>query len=510
MIVWILDVRCDDAFIAYRYAHRLAQRGELAFNDGERVEGFSSPLYAIILSIGELLGVAPEKLSPIIGVSASTASVALVYHIGTFDRNEARYTNLLPCALLAIMFTYSSHAADGLETSLFSCATLISFAHLVAKRRSLERRDAVVSGVLFSLSWALRPEGIFAFIASLIIAFQRRVRVTAYATIVGSGLILRYAFYLDIFPNTARAKMPAYATELLTHGLHYLSFFADDFGLFAFVFCALVAIFGLSIALARRSFESRFAWVCLAFVYCFLHAMFVVCVGGDFQDGHRFLHVIIAPLFCGFAASGSLVCEYLYDRGRMAARLGMLAILGGSIAYGAKQFSLVRSAAINEMDTRASRRVMTLEALRTQVDRDTALAGYLAERLAPTDWIATQASGVVPYLTDAPTIDAFGLSDRFVALHGVRVPGLIGHRRAAPLWYLASRRPTVLAIDLMRPSYRPISIHDAPRAPFTEYQWIVASLVVHGPSGPYEYYVPLLVREDRVGAFEAVQPEIAR
>lgn len=49
------DYLCDDAFIYFRYAKNFWESGELVFNRGEFVEGFSGPLWMSILSNGKFL-----------------------------------------------------------------------------------------------------------------------------------------------------------------------------------------------------------------------------------------------------------------------------------------------------------------------------------------------------------------------------------------------------------------------------------------------------------------------
>src|SRR5437016_4516561 len=53
----------DDAYISFRYARSLAERGELTFNPGERVEGYTNFLWTVLLAAGIKLGVKPELSS---------------------------------------------------------------------------------------------------------------------------------------------------------------------------------------------------------------------------------------------------------------------------------------------------------------------------------------------------------------------------------------------------------------------------------------------------------------
>ena len=41
----------DDAFISFRYAENLANGQGLVFNPGERVEGYSNPLWTVLFAV---------------------------------------------------------------------------------------------------------------------------------------------------------------------------------------------------------------------------------------------------------------------------------------------------------------------------------------------------------------------------------------------------------------------------------------------------------------------------
>jgi hypothetical protein len=51
----------DDAYITYRYAEHVARGLGAVYNPGERVEGFSSPLWMASLAAGVRLGSAPSR-----------------------------------------------------------------------------------------------------------------------------------------------------------------------------------------------------------------------------------------------------------------------------------------------------------------------------------------------------------------------------------------------------------------------------------------------------------------
>ncbi len=61
----------DDAFISFRYAHNWAEGIGLRYNyEGDPVEGFSNFLWVVLLTLGELVGIAPENASIWMSVAA--------------------------------------------------------------------------------------------------------------------------------------------------------------------------------------------------------------------------------------------------------------------------------------------------------------------------------------------------------------------------------------------------------------------------------------------------------
>ena len=64
---WFLS---DDCYISFRYARNLVEGHGLVYNPGERVEGFSNPLWVLLLACGHLLtAVDTPTLARLLGLS---------------------------------------------------------------------------------------------------------------------------------------------------------------------------------------------------------------------------------------------------------------------------------------------------------------------------------------------------------------------------------------------------------------------------------------------------------
>src|SRR5580692_4725588 len=68
----------DDAFISFRYAKNLVRGVGLVFNVGERVEGYSHPLWTVWIAAGLKLGASAERWANAWSIAAYGASVALL------------------------------------------------------------------------------------------------------------------------------------------------------------------------------------------------------------------------------------------------------------------------------------------------------------------------------------------------------------------------------------------------------------------------------------------------
>src|SRR5204863_68876 len=65
----LFDFVNDDAYISFRYARNLAEHGQLVFNVGERVEGFTNFLWTVLLAGGIKLGLSPVLTSRFFGIA---------------------------------------------------------------------------------------------------------------------------------------------------------------------------------------------------------------------------------------------------------------------------------------------------------------------------------------------------------------------------------------------------------------------------------------------------------
>src|SRR5256885_17266050 len=64
----------DDAYISFVYSRNFAEHGELAFNLGTPVEGYTNFLWTLVLGLLAIVGVPPEWSSRVLGTACGLAT----------------------------------------------------------------------------------------------------------------------------------------------------------------------------------------------------------------------------------------------------------------------------------------------------------------------------------------------------------------------------------------------------------------------------------------------------
>src|SRR5262249_33111589 len=117
-LVW--NFVTDDAFISFVYSRNLAEHGQLVFNLGERVEGYTNFLWTVILAGLLKVGLAPEIMSRILGTSCAVATLGVAAVLFRRVRGHGAESRALspwdamPALLLAGVPGYACWSSGGL------------------------------------------------------------------------------------------------------------------------------------------------------------------------------------------------------------------------------------------------------------------------------------------------------------------------------------------------------------------------------------------------------------
>lgn len=199
----------EDAYITFRYSRNLVRGLGPVYNAGERVQGFTSPVWMAWNALGIALFKDPVFWSRLTTVALEAAALVVVV------RMLRRHAGTMAAWAFAIFYSswtfFAATAVSGLESSAL-------FATLALAAWSIERRNKA-SGPLLGLVALFRPEGV---VLSLVAALWTRGRdrvVAAGIALVGYGAI--WAYYGSPVPQSLRAKAVVYGTPGIWSGRHW-------------------------------------------------------------------------------------------------------------------------------------------------------------------------------------------------------------------------------------------------------------------------------------------------
>ncbi|MBK7396910.1 MAG: hypothetical protein IPJ34_11560 [Myxococcales bacterium] len=414
----------DDLFISLRYAENLAHGRGLVFNVGERVEGFSSPLWVLLQAVGLRLGVEGVLFTKLLGLGSL---VALHFALHRFVRELFGVDGvlaLLPNAFLGFNSFFLAWSGLGLETPLVSALILASF---VLVRRHVEgharRRSALAA--LVGLA-TVRPEGPLwvAVVLGCELAatpFGARARLRAWAALAlgvalagGALLLARRGYYGAFLPNTYLVKGADAARDLARLAPLYGQGSAP---IERFVFLGGAVL--LAVAAVRRA---RLAGIAIALTTM----AFTVHVEKDWMPGLRHLLplTVVAPVGFAWAAHELLRRRHL---------LATLAAVGLVTCVGSAALVVARVDARNVQDPFADGRWNKRKSLSLWSDTWAALRrrepahvaamdafqmGMITQNYRlleasadplPDSWYVGRDIGKVGYYVDARVFDTAGL-----------------------------------------------------------------------------------------------------
>ena len=418
----------DDQMITMRYARNLAEGHGLVWNPGERVEGYTSLLWTVILAGLHLLPLADAHMALAVRVLNALAACAVLLSVLKLLRVYLPDPGFaLPIVLL---LTAASHellfwSMHGFETPLL---TLLYLGTLLGILRgaSGERLD-LRTYLLMGLLPLARSDGhhLWAAAGLLVVALTPNLsravaRLAVAAVLPLAHLAGRRLYYGDWLPNTYYLKVAGFdIANRLERGLGYAAYFAMCYWLVLFL-----ALLGALVCSDRRRVLGLAGFA--------LSLAYVVGVGGDNFPGARFL-APQAPLLLVLAAAGAR--DLCPNR-----RTGEFALLSaGAGAYAV--FALFMAVASPAFPLIVDRNGGPEESLLT------ALA--IRENTAPEARVAVHAAGLVPYFSRRHAIDCLGKADRHVA-HLAPQGRDMGHNKLDPDYSLGQERPD-LAVMLWLP-----------------------------------------------------------
>ncbi len=409
------DLVYDDTFIFIRYAQNWVGGHGLVFNIGERVEGFTSPVWVALTAAILRLGLPAVEFLQLAGLLAFAAAAGVTARLARFLGASVSLSILAGC-VVAVSGSLLNHALSGMETAAFGLALVVAFRYALE-----EFEDGIIagrrSGAALCLAALIRPEGLG--IAAVLWAASWLMQDAKTRRFSWSGAtvfilpligyeIFRLAYFGAWAPNTFYAKVNAEPS--LGWGLRYVARAGIETPLW--ILAAAVVAFGVRrigvLAVGAIGALSLVGWV--------------IWVGGDYLPFSRFL-VPLIPAVAALAA-GALAGQ----RPRMG-----LVWLGIAAAWGLVPHW-------TDPNIRMPDRV---------VERGRVAARWISANLPPDTLLATTAIGIVGAEGGTRILDFYGLIDPNIARS--RNPSMSaghpGHERGDPEAIL-TRRPDVILFGL--------------------------------------------------------------
>jgi arabinofuranosyltransferase len=442
----------DDTFITLRYARNVLRGDGFVFNPGERVEGYTNFLWLLVIVFAGKLGLPLVGAARTLSFLFSLGTLALVARAarpaGRADGAEQAWrgaiATILPATVLAASPPFLVWSVSGSEIPLFTFLLLAGFLLL----RGGTRPGAAL--VVFGLLGLVRPEGLLFFSIAFLVLLARSPRRTAVAA-MGLGIALvfyapylawKWSYFHAILPNTFYAKTGP-AGLMLANGGRYVSGFFMRYG---YLFLAGALMLSAAGAARDGGYTLLLLFTCAA-------ALEVCLLGGDWMPQYRLL-VPIMPFVALVASRGALaIAERRAGAAALAIPLVLLAAAPGAVGYEAFTTERITVTAFENLGRR------------------------LRAILPPGTTIGCGSTGAIGYYSDLPIVDILGLTERFIARHGVVVGTQPGHLKTDGA-YVLEKRPDLLLLGNVR-------IH-------------------RGTRGPDE--MPLKVQEEEI----AKQPEFQR
>lgn len=461
----------DDAFISFVYSRNFAEHGELSFDLGHPVEGYTNFAWTFVLGLLMVVGIPPEVSSRVLGTACALATLYVVYRTMARALGRESPWAALPSLVLACSSGFACWTSGGLETQLFVMLCAVALDGVVAAET--EPRALRRAGIALALAAMTRPEGLLvaAVLGAVRVACNlvARRRVIGRAELVAAAWLValwapwfgwRWWYYGWPFPNTyyVKASGPwqpeSLADAMHRSGLYYVwSWLVQTRLVYAL---PLVAV-GLG-GVRPRTPRFALALACGAIAAAYLY--YAVSVGGDFMGLHRF----IMPVFVVAAIAVVLGLEWLVariprlgPRPRAIVAVAAAAVVVAAFAWTQLELTRASTRSCAHRDCPNDRGIDTPAYLAVYTADRAAIGRAMAGCVRDDDFTIFGGAGAQPYYARMRGIDVYGLVSERIAHEEPRTNARPGHTKWGNERLLAEHDPS-----LVTSCY---AIHEAPTPP---------------------------------------------
>lgn len=412
----------DDAMISMRYARNLIEGHGLVMNPGERVEGYTNPLWVLFMAAVHLLPVPQSKISIIVQITGALLllpTIVFVRKIALLISGNSSQVSNTAMFLTAFYLPLINWCLQGMEISLqaliMSIAVWRTILSIRTSRIPIEVYFLLGIGTLVRIDMAVPYIGIWLFL--IFLKPEQRMKNflwggLVFAFFLGSQTLFRMVYYGDPLPNTYYLKMTGYPFFLrITRGFFYWWKFIWNMNLLAFLLPFGVIIFTYT--------HSRGI---LALVVG-LQMIYSIYVGGDAWEewggSNRYIAFVMPEFFILFAYGLSRIKDGIADIGKNACdfhKKAHVLILKYHFVF-LLFFSFFL---FNDNSGSLTLKGMAMIDLPADVENNKGMverALLIKQITTPAARIAVTWAGAIPYFSERNIADILGKTDRSIA-HG--------------------------------------------------------------------------------------------
>ncbi|RPI32360.1 MAG: hypothetical protein EHM70_09130 [Chloroflexota bacterium] len=442
----------DDAMISMRYARNLAHGYGLVWNPGgERIEGYSNPLWVVFMALFHFFPFSASKISLAIQISGALFFIGSLYYV---KKIAEEISNNSIVALLAVFLTafyvqLSTWSLLGMEVSallLLVCLTVWQ-AIRVLKTGEFNLWLYVLLGVgtLVRIDMAVPFLAILGFLFLFDAGNRRKHLLLGTSIFLAFTLgqtLLRLAYYGDVLPNTYYLKMTGASTALrIIRGLFVYVKVAWNFNIALFLLPFLVVFI-------RRDKGTLLMTAVFA-----AQSLYSIYVGGDAWEhrggANRFVSIVMPLFFVLLAYSLEVIRQALVTYFGKTGAITRYASVAGLVAFAF--VGLVNFNALLDTSSLKEWLLIDRHGFVPGSERYVRISAVVNEITTPEARIAVTTAGIIPYLTDRPSIDLMGKIDVKVAHEPMRLEenlALIdfrpGHMKWDSAYSLGELKPDVV------------------------------------------------------------------
>ncbi|HUS27540.1 MAG TPA: glycosyltransferase family 39 protein [Kofleriaceae bacterium] len=459
----------DDAYISFVYSRNFAEHGELVFNLGDYVEGYTNFLWTLLIGLGMLVHIPPEWSAKILGALFAVLTLWVTFVVVERALGRKTLWATVPPLLLACSAGFACWTSGGLETQLFTMLCTIAIEGLVGAEQEDGASGLYRAAVALALAAMTRPEGML--IAAALGVVRIICNVSSKRGLLGKTelvaaicfLVLwapwfawRWNYYGYPFPNTYYVKAtgdwasPEMARQMREAGMYYVWIWLKQTKL---VFALPLVFIGL---VGARPRTPRFALGLSCALIAAFYIPYTISVGGDFMGLHRFIMPLFVVAAIAVVLGLELLCSLIPESARKYVALALgLALVG---MFAGTQLQLTQKS-LAWGNFNPDHGIDTPAFLITYTE-DRALIGQAMQPcFKPDDFSIVGGAGAQPYYGRMQAIDVFGLVSDRVAHREKRIRPRAGHTKFASDALLAEYEPTFI--------FSCYAIHPTPARPTT-------------------------------------------